>query len=329
MRILIIVPRQPRQTGNWVTADRFAAELEATGHQAQLTETPADSPSKILTAVKHFVPDAVLLLHAHRTGQPWLLSGLKLPYAVLPTGTDLHHDHQRPDMRAVIDQVLEHANGILLQNRQDYADLRQNTKLADKLHYLPAAATLGDREIILHKNDTLLLLHPSGIRPVKGNLELLMMCDKLAGQHRFRLAFCGPDLDTGYAAEFHSELDKRPWAQYLGVIPQPAMASVMRQADLILNNSVSEGLSNALVEACTLGRPILARDNSGNRAVVTPELNGRLYASEQEFMLQAAELLSDADLRNALTNRCTDQYANDRESVILNRIFADLISDGH
>jgi len=324
MRILIIVPRQPRQTGNWVAADRFAAGLVSAGHQVQMTETPGDSATTILVAVKHFAPDAVLLLHAFRTGNPWLLSGLKIPYFVLPTGTDLHRDLKQPNLQAVIDQVLEHADAILLQNRQDYADLRQNSKLAGKLHYLPAAASLGNQELILDKGEMLLLLHPAGIRPVKGNLELLLMSDKLACQHRFRLAFCGPELDADYAAELHTELAKRPWAEYLGVIPQPAMASLMRQADIVLNNSVSEGLSNALVEACTLGRPILARNNSGNRAVVTPELNGRLYDTEQEFVHKAAALLGDTHLRSTLTDRCTDQFSSNQESLVLNRMFASL-----
>jgi glycosyltransferase involved in cell wall biosynthesis len=323
MRILIIVPRQPRQTGNWVTADRFAAALVAAGHQVQMTDTPIDSPTTILAAVKHFAPAAVLLVHAYRTGNPWALSGLQTPYFVLPTGTDLHQDHQHPDKRAVIDQLLEAADAILLQNRQDYADLRQNRKLADKLHYLPATASLGDQELNLEKQE-MLLLHPAGLRPVKGNLELLLMCDKLASRHHFQLAFCGPELDADYAAEFLAELAKRPWAEYLGVVPQPAMASLMRQADILLNNSVSEGLSNALIEACSLGRPILARSNSGNRAVVTPELNGQLFDTEQEFVQKASALLSDAHLRSTLTNRCTDQYSSDQEAVVLCGIFAGL-----
>jgi glycosyltransferase involved in cell wall biosynthesis len=324
MRILIIVPRQPRETGNWVTAERFADGYVTSGHQVQLTETPQDSPATTLAAVEAFHPDVVLLLHAYRSGKPWLLSGLSLPCLVLPTGTDLHHDQADPDKKSVIDRVLQQAVAILLQNRQDYADLQTHANLAGKLHYLPCAAILGTQELLLDKPDCVLLLHPAGIRPVKGNLELLMMCDKLREQCNFQLAFCGPELDADYAARFQEALASRPWASYLGCIPQQAMASLMRQADVILNNSASEGISNALVEASCLGKPILARDNSGNRLVVESGCNGLLYSTEEDFVRQAGRLISDKAFRSKLEGQLTDRFAGPQEADVLNQLLLDI-----
>ncbi len=325
MRILIVLPRQPRETGNWVTAERFSAGLVKAGHKVQLTETPVDSPTAILTAVRRFTPDTALLLHAYRSGNPWLLAGVKIPQIVLLTGTDLHRDNINPAKKSVIARLFKQAAAILLQNRQDYIELGQNTALAPKLRFLPTAVSLGDQHLPLNKDGSLLLLHPAGIRPIKGNLELLLMCDMLrAKTPPFRLAFCGPELDAEYAASFHEAVHRRSWAQYLGAIPQSAMASVMRQADIILNNSASEGLSNALTEASTLGRPILARVNSGNRFVVEPGHNGLLYGSEEEFLQHAYRLLTDAQLRAELTDQSTEKFSSDQEAVTLNRIFADL-----
>lgn len=320
MRILIVVPRQPQGTGNWVTAERFVAGLVAIGHQVQVTETPVDSATTLLTAVKVFAPDAVLLLHAYRSGNPWLLSGLDLPCLVLPTGTDLHHDCDDPVRRGVIEQLFTHARAILLQNHDDYQTLQRQPELAAKLFHLPAAASLGDRPFNLERGEAPVLLHPSGIRPVKGNLELLQLCDRLAERQRFQLLFCGPELDPDYADRFREALSSRSWAKYLGTVPQAAMASLLRQCDLVLNNSISEGLSNALVEACSLGRPILARDNSGNRLVVEPGRNGLLYHSGQEFLNQADSLVSEPHRLAELTDRCRDKFSSDTEAKVLNQI---------
>lgn len=320
MRLLIVVPRQPQGTGNWVTGERFVAGLVPLGHQVQLTETPVDSATTLLTAVKVFAPDAVLLLHAYRSGNPWLLSGLELPYLVLPTGTDLHHDCDDPVRQRVIRQLFAQARAILLQNHDDCRQLQCQPELAAKLYHLPAAASLGDLPFTLERGDAPVLLHPSGIRPVKGNLELLQLCDRLADRHRFQLVCCGPELDPDYANRFHEALGSRPWAEYLGSVPQGAMASLMQQSDLILNNSISEGLSNALVEACGLGRPILARDNSGNRQVVEAGRNGLLYNSGQEFQDQAAGLLADPRRLAQLTNQCRDKFSSGTEATVLHQI---------
>ena len=73
----------------------------------------------------------------------------------------------------------------------------------------------------------------------------------------------------------------RRWASYLGVIPPEAMAAAMGGADVIINNSLSEGLANSLLEAATLGIPILARNNPGNAALVRHGINGLLFDDDE------------------------------------------------
>jgi glycosyltransferase involved in cell wall biosynthesis len=94
----------------------------------------------------------------------------------------------------------------------------------------------------------------------------------------------------------------------------------MAEADVILNNSVAEGLPNALLEATVLGRPILARDIPGNAAVVRPGVNGLLYRDGPEFLVSVSRLLDDGVLRAGLSRSDTEGYRPEREAAKLRRL---------
>lgn len=334
MQLLIIVPKQPETTGNSITAKRFAAKLPAHNWNGTIIETEPDTPAAIEIALKNYRPDAVLLLHAYRSGNPWLLAAApkNLPLAVLMTGTDYNHDRHNPERAPVIAQVHQQAAAIIIQNPLILQRLKKelpNTE--NKLQLLPPGIRLGDEPFPLRKklqllDGTPLFLCPAGIRPVKGNLELLLMCDQIVEQQpNFNLAFCGPTLDNEYTASFFDTLDARPWAHYVGEIPKMAMADTMRQADVILNNSVSEGVSNSLVEAVALGRPILANDIIGNRAVVQHGKNGLLYFSQEQFVKQALQLIRDLKLRKRLSKPNPSGYTADREGQLLAAILNQIV----
>ncbi len=333
MQLLIIIPKQPSTTGNHVTAKRFVSRLRPQGWEARIVETEPDSPQQILQALQRQTPHALLLLHAYRSGQPWLAANTpaELPVALLMTGTDLNEDCHNLLRAEVIQRVRKRVAVVIVQNHLSYEQLRQSANpLPTKLRLLPPGIRLGRQSYPLRKKLCLddkvpVMLHPAGIRTVKGNLELLSMCDQLAEQQLpFQLAFCGPILEQAYAKTLFSRLETRPWADYLGEIPKMAIADTMRQADIILNNSTSEGIANALVEAAALGRPILASDIIGNRAVVKNGSNGLLFGDAKEFSRQAAQLLTDKQLRKQLSQAEPFPYSADRESAQLAKILNEI-----
>jgi glycosyltransferase involved in cell wall biosynthesis len=168
------------------------------------------------------------------------------------------------------------------------------------------------------------MLHPASIRPVKGNLELLEMASSLLNRHPdLHLAFCGPLLDADYSAKFLTALKTQRGADYLGEIPAAAMPDAMQQADLILNNSLSEGLPNALVEAASLGRPILARNIPGNRVLVKEGSNGLLYLDAADFDHQLRRLIADPQLRRSLSRPDPQAFSADAEGERLAGILTD------
>ena len=102
------------------------------------------------------------------------------------------------------------------------------------------------------------------------------------------------------------------------------MASAMRGADVVLNNSQTEGLANTLLEAATIGIPILARNIPGNAAVVKHNINGLLYNDEDEFVQLALQLIN-RDKRQKLTCPDSDRYNPDHEAAELVAILQEAI----
>ena len=326
MRLLIVLPRQDRVSGNWVSAIRLQQGLMARGHAVALHDTDGTS-APLAAAAAGFRPDATLLLHAWRSGRPWLESGGAAPFAVLLTGTDVNLGLHDPAQAPGIEAVLARAAAILAQNAATVASLAgERPELAARLHHLPPGIVLGNapfplRERVPVPAGALRALCPAGIRPVKGVLELLEMSDPLAAAGTpLDLAFCGPVIDKAYGERFRAAVAARPWATWLGSIPPAAMPDAMRQADLVINNSSSEGLPNALVEAAVLGRPIVARDIPGNAAIVNDGGNGLLYRDAAGFHAAIRRLQGDPALRRQLSRPDAERFSVEREAATLEKI---------
>jgi glycosyltransferase involved in cell wall biosynthesis len=93
------------------------------------------------------------------------------------------------------------------------------------------------------------------------------------------------------------------------------MRSAYQGADVILNGSSSEGLSNVLLEAKAAGKPILASKIPANRWPVLGDQGdlpaGLLYDlhSPDHFLQQALRLADDRELRKKLGRGGMDQAA--------------------
>lgn len=333
MRILICSPEHNQATGNWVTASRYSRGLESFGHQVSLCHVSADEPrssaQSLAAKVASVQPDLLVLLHAYRLGKLWLQhkQQINCPVVVMLSGTDINEGLQHPQQATIIEKVLHQADGLMAHNPLMIEALRcRYPELSPQLHYLPPAIEMGDgdyplREIIDCAADTVLFLCPASIRPVKGVIELIELFDGVVvAREKWQLVFCGPELDDGYGQHFHRAVNQRPWVHYLGVIPPESMAAAMNQADVIVNNSQSEGLPNALVEASVLGKPILARDILGNRPLVDQGLNGFLYQDQQQFCHYCTRLIIEPRLRQNLSQPRPERYHVECESRELDRI---------
>ena len=328
MRVLIVIPEQNRISGNRVTAMRFQQGLVTLGHQAIVEETSLQPQPGFRRKILNVAPDITILLHAYRSGSPWLqaVGELGMQTVVLLTGTDVNHGLDDPKQQQIILSCLQQAAFILLQNPLLANELSVgHPEFTAKLRLLPAGINLGTDPYPLRARhhlpaDKTLFLCPAGLRAVKGVLELLEMFDLVAARSsQAILAFCGPILEEAYGQQFLSALESRPWVHYLGPIPTPAMASAMGGADVIINSSQSEGLANSLIEAATLGIPILAHKIPGNLTIVRHEINGLLYTNQSDFVMSAIELLN-LERRQELSRPAPGLYRPEKETLALQKI---------
>ncbi len=333
MRILIVVPQQDHASGNWVTARRFQQGLEKLGHRTILLEISFHEDESFRNRMIDFAPDVALLLHAYRSGSPWLkhTCGIMIPTVVMLTGTDVNYGLDDPKQNNVIQTVIEQAACVFLQNPIIAAALlRKRPALGARLRTVSPGIILGHQACDLRATHGIsqrltLFLLPAGIRPVKGVIGLLKIFDQLDPLEKsFHLAICGPILDKDYGRRFLAEVETRPWASYLGVIPPEAMPEAMREADVIVNNSDAEGLANSLLEAATLGVPILARNNPGNAALVRCNVNGLLFDDDTGCLRHATQLLEKK--RRMQLSRPDSSYSPEQEAQELQQILLEAVT---
>ena len=334
MRILIVVPKQDRISGNWVTATRLQQGLRTHNQQVEVEETSLQLEPRFLERIQAFDPDVAILLHAYRAGKPWLqaTAGRSLPTVVLLTGTDINHGLESPEQQEVICRILRRSELVLLQNPLLAKALSSShPELSANLRVLPPGIRLGTEAYRLRDRHQLakevtLFLCPAGLRSVKGPLALLELFDQvIMHSSDVLLIFCGPIIEEEYSQRFLSALKTRLWAHYLGAIPTQMMASAMREADVVVNNSQTEGLANSLLEAATLGIPILAHKIPGNVAVVKHETNGLLYTSREEFADYALQLLN-RERRQQLSSPDPGRYDPENETLALLKLLKQAVT---
>ncbi len=306
MRILAFSPfALDTVSGNGVTLLRLQSALEARGHAFRIAvPSPADGEAFVRREAAGFRPDLLHFYHAFKTGRLIGAAG-GLPAVVTISGTDLNDCLDDPRCSAAVRRALRDASVLVTYNRSLAGRAREiEPRAAAKVRVIPKGVRLGDAPFDLRAAAGLppgafVFLHAGGIRPVKNNLAAIDALRPLA-KEAF-LVFAGPVLDDACGRELAGRLAREPWVRHLPRIPHDAMASAFRASDVVLNTSISEGISNALMEAMACGRPVLASDIPGNRDLLEDGVTGALYRDLEDLGRRAASLLRDAPARERLS----------------------------
>jgi L-malate glycosyltransferase len=311
-RLAILAPFGfPSVGGNVVTVARVTQGLRERGETLRLWDLSAAPEAVIAAEVEAYRPALVHAFQARRTGPLALrlAQRLDVPLVVTLTGTDANHDLLDPEWAPLVQRVLEaavvitafhgsiveHVAGLLPDTRARFVVVPQAVRFAGAAPFDLAARWPLPA-------DRVLFLLPAGIRPVKAPRAPLASLDRLASTDpRVRLAYAGPVLDPAEGEVLEHELARRPWARRLGPVPHTEMASLLGQADVVLNCSLSEGgMANAVLEALAVERAVLASDIPANRALVEDGETGLLYRDAEELGAKAARLARDPALRDRL-----------------------------
>uniref|UniRef100_A0A9L0TDP6 Glycosyltransferase 1 domain containing 1 n=2 Tax=Equus TaxID=9789 RepID=A0A9L0TDP6_HORSE len=115
-------------------------------------------------------------------------------------------------------------------------------------------------------------------------------------------------VDPVFTREVKAKVRRTAGVRLIGEMPQGDLHAVMKSCFVVVNSSVSEGMSAAILEAMDLEVPVLARNIPGNAAVVEHGVTGLLFSEPQEFVQLAKRLVRDPALEKEIV-------ANGREYV--------------
>src|SRR5262245_25452615 len=301
----------PAARGNAVTVSRIARGLRERGVDLRLWDLSAAGASMVTPEVEAYRPTLIHAFHAYRVG-PLALSlahRVEAPLVVTLTGTDANHDLFEAERAPVVRRVLEGAPRITVFDRS------VGDRVSAAVPGLESRIVVVAQAVRWVATDSfdlqtrwplppgaVLFTLPGGLRAVKNPLFPLGPLGRLVKAiPEIRLLYAGPVLEPEIGHALEEALSPLSWARHLGEVPHDQMASLLSQTDVVLNCSISEGgMSNAVLEALSLGRAVLASDIDGNRSIVVDGVTGLLYRDPVEFERGAAELARDAALRERL-----------------------------
>lgn len=129
---------------------------------------------------------------------------------------------------------------------------------------------------------------------------------------RFTLVGDGPEMPR--VRREIERLGVSPWVDLPGFLPRPRVREILARASVFVMPCRKEAMSIASVEARAMGLPVIARRPNGVSDVIEHGVHGFLAASDEEFVGYLAQLLSDAGLRQRMseeTRRGLDRFSWD------------------
>ncbi len=194
---------------------------------------------------------------------------------------------------------------FILQNEDDFQMVNELGILKPKQLYMIKGSGVNLSKFPFTKEpetEKIRVLVPARMLWDKGVGEFVRAAEQLYPKYKNQVEFvlCG-GFDDGYKLRIEQE-ELQMWhdqgkVNWIGY--QDNMPEVLAQAHIIVLPSYREGLPKSLIEACSIGRPIITTDVPGCRAVVDDGVNGFLVPCRNRQLLAEAieKLIVDKALR--------------------------------
>uniref|UniRef100_UPI003AACAE1C glycosyltransferase 1 domain-containing protein 1 isoform X1 n=1 Tax=Centroberyx gerrardi TaxID=166262 RepID=UPI003AACAE1C len=324
MKLLFLACLSPK-SGNCTTAERIRSHIESAGHTCELRDASEfQSSAEVANLVAQNPPfEGAVAIHLFKAGR--LLLDIQVPFGVIFGGTDINEDVKVEQKRVVMEQVLLKARFAVaftekLKEEAEVFLLSQSSKIYVQPQGIKTEATekfcwteflkstvLSQRYVHEEDNSGVrsedvdelhVFLLICGLRRVKDPLYLVEVFSEWHCEDPLNvLVIIGPKIDPVFTVEVEAVAKRTAGVFLAQERSQQELHAAMKRCFAVVNSSVSEGMSAAILEAMDLGVPVVARDIPGNAAVVQHEVTGLLYSSPQEFVHQSQRLLSDRELR--------------------------------
>ncbi|XP_014388847.1 PREDICTED: glycosyltransferase 1 domain-containing protein 1 [Myotis brandtii] len=262
-----------------------------------VSEQPLDTCVGHLAAAPTRRPRADLPPALHRglttAGRP--LQGHGIPFGVVFGGTDLNEDVHQGDKHLVMGKVLGEARfAVAFTESMRAAACLQWPQAKGKIYVqgqgiatapnaaFPWSTFLQLADLPQSADNLHVFLLICGLRPVKDPLYLV---DAFSEWHREEpsayLVIVGPEVDPVFTREVKAKVERSAGVRLLPEMPQGDLHAAEKNCLALVNSSLSEGMSAAILEAMDLEVPVLARNIPGNAAVVQHGVTGLLFSDPQ------------------------------------------------
>jgi glycosyltransferase involved in cell wall biosynthesis len=281
---------------------------------------------------------------------------------VVLSGTDMNRDSGVLELKTIMGKVFDESTHIVAFNHHLAEKCKSLYGIDnEKLHCIPQSvlvpAVNSSISLFQHLDislDSKIILLPAGIRPVKDIFFLVKAASNLHCRNSLVVfVICGPVLDREYAKDLFQQLqlDYRngsamdmliastkiqetvqtayrstlfPGVYYQSPVDRSVLLHWMQQSFIVTNSSHSEGQSNALSEAMLMKTIVVARDNQGNKDLISNKKDGFLFNTSNEWeticesLIEASEGARQSIIENAYVKiRSYEAFENDTWKTLL------------
>jgi L-malate glycosyltransferase len=321
LRIALVTPHHiSSNRGNSVTITRIASSLQSLGATVRIWQADRKSDvCAIASEIVEFRPSVINGFHAYHFSR--LANRLRqiadIPIVVTATGTDVNANLYSESTRRITTRCLRTASAVVVFSAATAERLRFEIMLPkESIRIIPQAVLpapeTSQQAPLQRDRDRFTVCVPAPLRGVKNPLFCLAPVQSLRTEYpNIGVVFAGTALEPEVLDDLMRETSEMPWAEYLGDLPHDHIPDLMRRSDVVVSTSFSEGMSSSILEAMSLGVPVLASKIEGNKAIIEDGVDGLLFDSETDFIQQMERLIEDPELRKRLTANALKRIERD------------------
>ncbi|PBJ13829.1 glycosyltransferase [Flavobacterium sp. ACN6] len=259
----------------------------------------------------YVLKNKVTHIHAHSTSF-FLVFLLKL---TLPSLKIIRHDHygnnefleSRPHF--VLKLTAFFFNGVIAvnQNLKNWSELELKAKNVIYFPNFPAKEIVTETNTILKGVDGKRIVSLANLRFQKNHFLLLEIAKKLKKSHTdWSFHLVGKDFEDNYSKEIKQNIEESKLKNNVFLYgSRDDISNILKQSDIAILTSISEGLPVALLEYGNSGKAVIATDVGEIPFVIQHKINGFIVPSKnaEVFYESIVECIENTVLRRVLEEK--------------------------